>query len=355
MPTPGPRTPAAAPTRRAALAGAAAGLLLPPSAQAGAVVHRVREPLFGSPTELIAAAPVAPAAAFADVLHGLRAMNRRWNAWKPGELLALNQALREGRSCVVSPGLLALLRGARDLEQRTGGLFNAGIGGLVGAWGFHTDTLGPGARPQTTRLAPWREAAPSLQHLRFDGHRVGTDNPRLQIDLGGYAKGVAADWALDRLQRHGVTDAVVDLGGNLAVAGRVGGRPWRVGVRDPLAPGVLVQLPVRGREAVITSGTYERWRLLDGEPASHILDPRRGTPAAELVSVTVVHRSAGLADAAATALLVAGPRHWRELAARLDVHDVLVVDRHGRAFVTASLAARPLDVPPDGRGRLTVV
>lgn len=345
----------AAPTRRAALTGAAACLLLPATASAAGALHRAREPLFGSPTELIAAAPVAPQAAFADVLQGLRAMNRHWNAWKPGELLSLNQALRQGHSFEVSPGLQALLLGARALEQRSGGLFNAGIGGLVGAWGFHADALDPGARPSAAALAPWREATPGLAQLRIDGRRVSTHNRRLQIDLGGYAKGVAADWALDRLRQHGVADAVVDLGGNLAAAGRVDGRPWRVGVRDPLAPGVLAQLPVHGREAVVTSGIYERWRLLDGEPASHILDPRRGTPAAELVSVTVVHRSAGLADAAATALLVAGPRHWPELATRLGVRDVLVVDRRGRAFVTAALAARPLVTVGDWKGRVTVV
>ena len=77
--------------------------------------------------------------------------------------------------------------------------------------------------------------------------------------------------------------------------------------RDPHGPGLAAMLSVQGREAVVTSGRYERWRLADGVRRTHIIDPATGLPAAGLDSVTVLHRDAALADAAATALLVAGP------------------------------------------------
>lgn len=88
------------------------------------------------------------------------------------------------------------------------------------------------------------------------------------------------------------------------------------------------------------AGLNERFRGLGGERCTHIPDPASAAPAPELVSVTVLHRSAGLADAAATALLVAGPRHWRRVAQRMGVQDVLLVDRHLRCQVTARLAQR---------------
>jgi FAD:protein FMN transferase len=91
---------------------------------------------------------------------------------------------------------------------------------------------------------------------------------------------------------------------------------------------------------VVTSGSYERFRLVDGQRATHILDPFTARPAPELVSVTVVHPSAGVADAAATALLVAGPARWPRVAERMGVTQVLLIDRHGRAAATAPLAAR---------------
>ena len=295
--------------------------------------------LFGSPVELLLP-PSASQALVDSVLGGLQAIHRRWNAWKPGDVSALNQAFREGRSATASPALRALIRQSAWLEARSLGCFNAGIGGLVIAWGFHDDVMRPGARPQGAALAPWIAARPSLAQVEIRGDEVASRNPRLQLDCGGVAKGAAIDMALDGLATRGVGDALLNLGGNLAAMGRTQHGAWTIGIRDPAGPGLLATLQTQGREAVVTSGSYERFRLLDGERCAHILDPGRGAPAAEIVSVTVVHRSATVADAAATALLVAGPARWRVIAQRLGVDSVLVVDRHGRVATTPSLAGR---------------
>ena len=322
--------------RRQALTLLAGTVLCAPAA---ATMRRESGFMFGSPIELLLA-PDAPPTRSAAVMSGLQAINDRWNAWKPGDVSALNQAFREGRSASASPALRALIRNAAWLEQRSLGCFNAGIGGLVGAWGFHDDELRPGARPTASTLAGWTAARPSLAQLEIRGDQVASRNPHLQLDFGGIAKGAALDWALDHLHARGSRDALLNLGGNLAAMGRAGARPWSIGIRDPEQPGLLARLQTAGREAVVTSGSYERFRLLDGERCTHILDPQRGAPAPELVSVTVVHRSATLADAAATALLVAGPERWPRVAQRMGVNQVLVVDRRGRINVTAALAPR---------------
>ena len=322
---------------------------------ATASVTRVVAPLFGSPATLLASGASAPGAAFDAVLRDLQAVDRRFNAWKPGELVSFNEALHSGRTVNVSPELRELLVGATLAELRSDGCFNAAIGGLVGAWGFHADRLLPGARPHAAQLAPWRDAAPSLAQLQWQGTQVRCANARLQVDLGAYAKGWAADRALDRLAAAGVHDAIVDLGGNLAAMGQAGLRPWRVGLRDPAGAGLVGQIEVAGREAVITSGTYERFRVLDGERAPHVIDPARGAPAAALLSATVVHASAAWADGAATALLVAGARRWRALAAQLGLDQVLVIDREQQAWATPALAARLVGMPAPWRERLHVV
>jgi FAD:protein FMN transferase len=320
--------------RRAWLALAAGLWLLPPARAA----HE-RRFVFGSPADLLVPEGT-PAALTAGIWRGLQAMNDGWNAWKPGEVSTLNRAIAAGRVARVSPALAGLIQGARAMERLSLGCFNAGIGGLVGQWGFHDDEMRPGRRPAAAELAPWLAAPASLAQLEQRGHELRCLNPRLQLDFGGYAKGVALDWALDRLQQAGVQDALLNLGGNLAAMGQTSGRPWRVGVRDPQGDGLVARLDTRAREAVVTSGSYERFRLLDGERATHILDPRRGAPAPELISVTVVHPNAALADAAATALLVAGPGHWPRVAQNMGVDQVLVVDRHGRQQRTPRLAAR---------------
>ncbi len=312
-----------------------AGLWLLPAVAARHEQHR----LFGTPVDLLLP-PGTPAAASRAVWRGLHEMNTRWNAWKPGELSEFNQAIAHGRTARVTPALRGLIVGAAQLERLSLGHFNAGIGGLVGQWGFHADELVPGSAPSPAQLRRWMAARPGLGQLHIEGLEVRSSNPQLRLDLGGYAKGVALDWALDTLQRAGVHGALLNLGGNLAAMGLIGGRPWRVGVRNPHGPGLVATIEVREREAVVTSGRYERFRLLDGVRRGHVIDPHSGEPATGLASVTVVHRDAGLADAAATALLVAGRDRGPEVARRMGVQQVLVVDDQGRLTASAAMRSR---------------
>jgi FAD:protein FMN transferase len=307
--------------------GWAAGLaVLPGLAHAMRSEQRV---LFGSPIQLLLPEN-APREASELVLAGLSQFNARWNAWKPGDVDELNRALRAGRAHRTTPALAGVLRDAAALEAASLGLFNPAIGGLVGQWGFHDDVLRPGTRPHARSLQRWLGTRPSLAQLQIDGTRVRSRQRNVQVDLGAYAKGVALDWSLDTLHRMGVHAALLNLGGNLAAMGRIDGRAWQVGVRDPHGGGLIAQRAVVGRQAVVTSGTYERFRVLDGKRYTHLIDPRTAQPVEGLASVTVVHRSAALADAAATALLVAGPQYWRAVAGQLGVHQVLVVDTMGR-------------------------
>jgi thiamine biosynthesis lipoprotein len=342
----------AALTRRRSLAALAGSMLLPQPGTA-APLRREARFLFGSPAELLLADD-AGSGALAPVWAGLAAMNERWNAWKPQGLGPLNQSLREGRAVVVTPALRRLIEAAAALEAWSGGHFNAGIGGLVQAWGFHADELRPGARPAARVIENWTAARPSLAQLRWRGLELHSLNPHLQLDFGAYAKGVAVDWALGRLRAAGVRDVVVNLGGNLATMGQAAGRPWLVGVRDPQRQGLLAQLSTSAREAVVTSGSYERFRVLDGKPCCHLIDPLTGEPAGDLVSVTVVHPDAARADVAATALLVAGAERWAARAAAMGLGQVLVVHRSGLVQSTPALASR-LQVAAPRRGDFRVL
>lgn len=339
----GSRTAIQTPSRRTFL-GSLLGVTLlagPTAAGATGVVRETRF-LFGSPVELLVSPtsgrPVAPG--IADAMTLLERINNRWNAWKPGEVTELNAAIRSGRSAAVSSAMVRMIRAAEKLERASSGFFNAGIGGAVQAWGFHCDQLLPGMRPRADTVLQWCAARPSLSQITIRGNDLYSRNPHLQLDFGAYAKGVAIDLALDRLQAQGVTDAVLNLGGNLAAMGRTGQRAWRIGIRAPVGDGLIASLETRRREAVVTSGSYERFRMLDGQRFGHILDPYFAAPTSSLVSVTVLHARAGLADAAATALLVAGPRRWRGVAERMGVDEVMVVDGNLRGEVTPRLAQR---------------
>ena len=279
-------------------------------------------------------------AAIADVSHAFTRQNRDWHAWKAGALGDLNRAIAAGRAHEVDPILLPLLHQAHELARESGGLFNPAIGRLVGLWGFHNDEMPVGAPPHAAAVAELVAAAPSMDDLVFNGHRVSSRNSQVQIDLGGHAKGVALNQALDRLAALGYGNALVNLGGNLATSGSRGDRPWRIGVRHPQGEGAIATLEVSGRMAVVTSGTYERYRQHGERRYPHIIDPRSGQPATHVVSATVLHPDAARADVAATALVVAGAEAWPEVAGSLGVSEIMIVDEAGHVQLTPGMAGK---------------
>ena len=280
-------------------------------------------------------------AAMAEVSAAFSHMHADWHAWKPGELSDLNAAIASGQAMRVSDFLLPLLRQGRTYEEMSGGLFNPAIGGLVGLWGFHADVPPEGLPlPTEDKISAWVGQAPSMADLEIDGHTVSSRNPAVRLDFGGFAKGEAVGRAMAILKRHGIAKAVVNAGGGLMVMGDHGDRPWRVGIRHPAHWGVIGSVELTDGEALMTSGNYERFRESEGEHYAHILDPRTGRPVADVVSVSVIHADPALADAAATALTVAGPAHWPEVAEAMGVDQVLLVEADGTVQGTPGMLAR---------------
>ena len=104
--------------------------------------------------------------------------------------------------------------------------------------------------------------------------------------------------------------------------------------------GSIGTIEVQGDEAIFTSGNYERFRLDQTERYPHILDPTTGWPATDIASVTVITAKGLLADAAATALVVAGLDAWPEVAAALELKQVAVVDEAGTVYLTTEMQQR---------------
>jgi FAD:protein FMN transferase len=148
--------------------------------------------------------------------------------------------------------------------------------------------------------------------------------PGCGLDLGGIAKGMAVDAALDRLASEGVDRALVSAGGDLAVRGHLPGAvPWTIQVGDA-ADGFEVQL-LRG--ALATSGTTKRRWCQGALHRHHVVDPRTGEPSRSgLRQVTVAAATCRAAEAAATAVLVAGPVLGRHLIEAWGLAGLLVDD-----------------------------
>jgi thiamine biosynthesis lipoprotein len=147
------------------------------------------------------------------------------------------------------------------------------------------------------------------------------------VDPTGLVKGWAADRALRTLVAAGSTAVMINAGGDIAVAGRPHGQPWRVGLRHPAQPHGLSAI-VEVDAAVATSGDYER--------PGQLIDPTTGRPGRGVASATVTGPDLGLADALATGLAIAGRPMLRAID-RLDGYDAHLITDDGRHFATPGL------------------
>ena len=282
----------------------------------------------------------AASRAFAELQRDFQAMHRDWHAWEPGMLTRVNEAFAAGQPATANADIVEMIRRSQQLETLSGGRFNPAIGALIGLWGFHTSDypiLGP--PPPAEAIERLVARNPSTGDIKIDGLTLSSKNPAVQLDFGGIAKGYAVDLACARLNALGIDNAIVNAGGNLRAMGNHGDRPWRVAIRDPRG-GIVGTLETGTDEAVVTSGNYERFRQQGEERYPHILDPHTGWPVQALSSATVITSEGLLADAAATALIVAGPDEWIEVARALGLEQVLLVDAEGRVFLTPAMAQR---------------
>lgn len=266
-------------------------------------------------------------------------MDRDWHAWHDSALTALNARIAQGQPATVDAALLDLITRARKLSLASDGLFNPALGQLFGLWGFHSDEPA-GPPPPEQKIKDLLSTLPTMADLHITANGVHSDNPQLQLDFGAVAKGYAAQLAIDHLQRLGVRNAIVAAAGDLHVLGVHGARPWHVGIRHPRAPGIIASIDLKSGESISTSGDYERYFTAQGKRYHHLLDPRTGYPAQGTAAVTVITADGATADAAATALFIAGEHDWPRIARAMGVDQVMRIDAQGKVQLTPAMSAR---------------
>jgi thiamine biosynthesis lipoprotein len=263
----------------------------------------------------------------------------RWDTvaarYGPGELARVNEGAGRG-PVPVGRALARLVSSALGVSRETEGAFDPTVGAVVAVWDFRHGRTPPDTGRLVQALervgAQWVVVDTSAGRSTIELARAG-----MVLDLGGVAKGWAADRAAERAQDAGAWGVLVDAGGDLRIVGRKPGGPWRIGVRHPREEGGILTVLEMKEGAVATSGDYERFFEHGGVRYHHLLVPSTGMPARGCVSVTVVCEEAWRADALATGLFAMGPDRALEFAERRRGIDVLVVDGGFRVRVSAGL------------------
>ncbi|WP_294948373.1 FAD:protein FMN transferase [Sulfurivirga sp.] len=280
--------------------------------------------------------------AFGHIARELQAFHQRWHAWEPGGLLyRVNTAFLLGHSIKVPADMAAFIQKSKDLYRLSEGYFDPSIGALINLWGFHSDTP-TGPPPTEKQLRTWMQHRPTMDDVVVIENTISARNNLAELDFGANAKGLALDQVLNYLKQAGIEHAIINIGGDMKALGlKPGGQPWRIGVADPHNPErSLARIDLQAGEAIVTSGTYERFFDWNGHRYSHIINPHTARPAEGILSVTVIHRDAITADAAATALLAAGPEKWREVAQKMGLSQVAVILEDGRLEMTEAMKKR---------------
>ncbi len=245
---------------------------------------------------------------FKAIDHELQTVEHAMSTYREdSEITAINTAPVQ-QEIILSTAFLTVLRAALQVGQQSGGAYDVTVMPLVEAWGF-----GPGEPvtqpPEADRIASLLDDV-GQQHLVLRVNESAlTKSKAVTIDFSSLAKGYAVDRVAQALEAMGVDDYLVEVGGEMKLSGfSVRGDLWRIAIEQPNAAARAVAVTIAlSDKAVATSGDYRNFFEADGKRYSHTIDPRTGYPVAhDLVSATVVHDSAMLADAWATALLVLG-------------------------------------------------
>lgn len=270
----------------------------------------------------------------------LQSRHEAWHAWQSSPLTQLNASLNDNGVATIPESLLPLFDRGLPLARATDYRFDPAVGGLVELWGFDQEPADNAEPPADRALAEWRENRPSVADLERDGRELRSQRRDWQLDFGGVAKGIALADIRRRIAAAEPDAAIVNAGGDLVTYRQPEERAWRIGVRSPTQGELLGELAVHRDEAAFTTGDYERGFEHEGRRYHHVLDPRTGRPARGLRAVTVLTEDPAKADAAATALLIAGPNEWQELASKLDLDRVLVVRPDHSVRATPAMAER---------------
>jgi thiamine biosynthesis lipoprotein len=330
------------------LVSVAAGCTARPT-PAAALVERARVSM-GSELRLSAWTADEPRAVsgFDEVFHEFDRLERLMSVWHRGSDVArLNDGA--GAAAVrVSPETREVLHLARQVSEMTGGKFDITFGTLSDLWKFDhdQDNVVPDAADVRKRLALIDYRAVEVND------RDGTAfiaRKGMRVHLGGIGKGYAVDRGVAILRRRGLSDFMIQAGGDLYVAGRHGARPWQVAIRDPRGDRLFATLEL-SNATFSTSGDYERAFLRDGRRFHHIIDPDTGEPARGCRSVTLVTERAVLADALAKGVFILGATDGLALIERVPgVEGVIVSDRN-EVLVSSGLRDRLSVIAPPTDG-----
>jgi FAD:protein FMN transferase len=285
----------------------------------------------------------------AQVFQEIDSLDHQMSNYNPESELSEINRQAPLHAVLTEPGMFTLIQSSLRYSRETDGAFDITVGPLMNAWGFFR---GRGRLPDPEELRTVMRKV-GYRHVLLDAaaRTIRFDEPGVQIDLGGIAKGYAVDRAVRILRNSGIRAALVSSGTStlFALGSPPGGRGWRVSVRDPLRPDKAADALQLENISLSVSGNYEKFFRIRGKTYAHIIDPRTGSPVEGMLSTVVVSSSATESDALSTAFFVAGVKGSTEyVATHANLTAILYLPAGtGVSFRKVMVRSRTQALPPN--------
>lgn len=249
--------------------------------------------------------------------------------------------LNAGKTYVeVSEETVDIIERAIHYAELTNGAFDPAIGKLVKLWGIGTENERIPTQDEIQNALQFVD----YQKIEFQGdNKVKLSEADMRIDLGGIAKGYAADEVTKIMKNKGIKHAIINLGGNVVTLGKkADGTSWKVGIQDPFEPtGTHMGVIEVYDQTVVTSGNYERYFMADDKRYHHIIDPKTGYPAENgIISATIITNSSTDADGLSTSIYVLGVEKGMQLIESLENVECIIITEDKKVYTSTGLTER---------------
>jgi thiamine biosynthesis lipoprotein len=251
------------------------------------------------------------------VKNKLAAIDKTLSNYRPDSVIEIFNSTENTDSQEVGVEIVKLVRIAQSVSVASQGCYDLTMKPLFDLWGFRGEAP---AMPDAAVIHKLQSRIGMAKLDVIDDSHLRKKLTDLKVDLSSIAQGYSVGEISRVLEDHGISDYLVEIGGELQTRGyKPDQQPWRIALERPL-PGDMhmqkrITMPKDTQMAVMTSGTYNHYFDYQGQRYSHILDARNGRPIThDLVSVTVVHEDPTIADAWDTALLCLGQQYGLQAA-----------------------------------------
>ncbi len=235
----------------------------------------------------------------------------------------------------VSKDIINLLKFSKEMYGKSRQKLNIAMGSVLVIWKKYRDDANNNGRISIPSPEELTEAS---QHtdinkliINEEENTVFLEDPNMSLDVGAVAKGYASELLMDFCKKNNIDNYLINLGGNVRAVGvKPDGKPWKIGIADPLAPSSVIYNSKVYDATLVTSGDYERYYECNGKRYHHIIDPQTLYPSETFSSVTIYAEDSGIAEILSTTLFIVSLEEGKKILKDFSDVSVLWICKDGR-------------------------